>query len=95
MSRTRFIDQILFVLCNTSARDCAVIRALGVTTNGAYSVYLGNIYRELVVYCDMTTTSAGWTVLFTFFNHDIISFRVELCWQPSTYIAAFLISLSG
>ena len=43
-------------------RDCAEIQSNGSTTSGVYTVFVGSNYRPLTVYCDMKTTSSGWTV---------------------------------
>ena len=45
------------------ARDCSELQALGFTTSGVYTVYVGDNQRPLAVYCDMTTESGGWTVI--------------------------------
>ena len=44
-------------------RDCTDIwNLIGTKLNGVYTVYVGIDKRPLTVYCDMSTTSIGWTV---------------------------------
>ena len=43
-------------------RDCADIQNTVANISGVYTVYIGSNYRPVSVYCDMTTTSGGWTV---------------------------------
>ena len=44
-------------------RDCTDIwNLIGTVLSGVYTVYTGSNYRPLTVYCDMNTTSGGWTV---------------------------------
>jgi len=54
---------VLFASCAVyKPRDCAEILALGSNTSRVYSIYIGVEQRPLSVFCDMTTTSGGWTV---------------------------------
>ena len=44
-------------------RDCTDIwNLIGTKLSGVYTVFIGNDNRPLTVYCDMSTTSDGWTV---------------------------------
>jgi Fibrinogen beta and gamma chains, C-terminal globular domain len=43
-------------------RDCVDIQSNVSTKSGVYTVYIGSTQRPLTVYCDMNTTSGGWTV---------------------------------
>ena len=54
----------IYVFDLLAKRDCADIRAIGHTTDGVYTVYVGDSQRPLAVYCDMTTNAVGWTVIF-------------------------------
>ena len=43
--------------------DCAdILSNSGLNINGLYTIYIGSGKSPLTVYCDMTTTSGGWTV---------------------------------
>ena len=64
-------------------RDCADIQSSGLTTSGVYTVYVGSNSTALTVFCDMNTTTGGWTVSETVLCPEDISKIIfvfnELC----------------
>ena len=55
-------ERLFVFAANVKPRDCADIQSSGSNTSGVYTVYTRCSDCPLMVYCDMTTTSGGWTV---------------------------------
>ena len=62
MLQTNLIEVFCYLFA-VIPRDCTDIwNFFGTMISGIYTVYVGSNDRPLTVYCDMNTTSGGWTV---------------------------------